>query len=99
MTQGGRVSLTGEQGGRGDLDLAGRLVGLVGAVGGAEVRGEGLWALGARGAGPIAAVVGVLFLVDGHQLQEEDTRKRKVRKRAESVCACVCVCLPVVVCV
>lgn len=68
--------LTGSQGGGRDLDLAGRLIGLEGrgSASGAEVGGEQVGALSPRGAGagPIAAVVGLLLLVHRYQLQEAE---------------------------
>lgn len=71
-----RTTLTGAQGGGRDLDLTGSLVGLEGggSAPGAELGGEQVGALGARGAGagPIAAVVGLLLLVHRHQLQEAE---------------------------
>lgn len=72
----GFYQLTGSQGGGRDLDLAGRLVGLEGrgSASGAEVGGEQVGALSPRGAGagPIAAVVGLLLLVHGYQLREAE---------------------------
>lgn len=76
-----RMTLTGSQGGGRDFDLTGRLVGLEGrgSAPGAELGGEQVGALGARraGAGSVAAVVGLLLLVDRHQLhrgrRSEDT--------------------------
>lgn len=66
--------LTGSQGGGRDLDLAGSLIGLEGggSASGTEVGGEQVGALSpsGAGAGPIAAVVGLLLLVHRHQLQE-----------------------------
>lgn len=77
--------LTGSQGGGRDLDLAGGLIGLEGrgSASGAEVGGEQVGALGARGAGagPVAAVVGLLLLVHRHQLQEAERDMSDVGQR------------------
>lgn len=67
------LGLTGPQGGGRDLDLTGDLVGMEGRrpAAGAEVRGEQVGALGPRGAGAgtVAAMVGLLLVVHGHQLE------------------------------
>lgn len=69
------TGLTGAQGRRRDFDLAGVLVGLErrGDAAGAEVCGEQVGALrpGGAGAGAVAAVMGLLLVVDGDQLQED----------------------------
>lgn len=70
------VKLTGSQGGGRDLDLTGNLIGLEGggSAPGAEVGGEQVGALSpcGAGAGPIAAVVGLLLFIHRHQLQEAE---------------------------
>lgn len=83
---GGRseTTLTGSQGGGRHLDLTGRLVGLEGggSAPGTELGGEQVGALGARraGAGPVAAVVGLLLLVDRHQLQGTEGGGQRTRE-------------------
>lgn len=68
--------LTGSKGGRSDLYLAGGLVGLEsGHVAGVELGGEQVGALGSRGAGAgaVATMVRVLFIIHSHQLTERGT--------------------------
>lgn len=77
------AGLTGAQGGGRDLDLAGGLVGLEGrgAAAGAEVGREQVGALGPRGAGAgaVAAVVRILFIVHGDQLEEGGKEEREMK--------------------
>lgn len=73
------LGLTGAQGGGRDLNLAGGLVGLEGRgpAAGAEVCDKQVRALGPRGAGAgtVPAVVRLLLVVHGHQLEDRgDTR-------------------------
>ena len=67
------LGLTGAQGGGRDLDLAGGLVGLEGwgSAASAEVRCKQVRALGPRGAGAgsIAPMMGLLFVIHGYQLE------------------------------
>lgn len=68
------LGLTGAQGGGRDLDLAGGLVGLEGRgpASSAEVCSEQVRALGpcGAGAGTIASMVGLLFVIHCYQLEE-----------------------------
>lgn len=69
------VGLTGAQGRRCDFDLAGGLVGLKGwgPAAGTEVQSKKVRALRPRraGAGAIASMVGLLFLIHRYQLEEK----------------------------
>lgn len=73
------MGLTGAQGGWRDLDLTGCLVGLEGrgSTSGANVCGKQIWALSPRGAGAgsIASVMGLLFVVHCYQLEGQRQKK------------------------
>lgn len=68
------LGLTCTQGGGCDLDLTGALVGLEGrgSASSAEVRGKQVGALGpcGAGAGTVASMMGLLFVVHRYQLEE-----------------------------
>lgn len=73
------LALTCAQCRRRDFNLAGGLVGVEGrgSAAGAEVCSEQVWALGPRGAGAgaVAAMMGLLFVVYGYQLEEGGERR------------------------